>query len=231
MNPLSLFGSVFSSGAGLFNLIRGISMNPELPQYQIPQEVTDQLAMSENELNAGMPGYSQYLSNINQNQANTTGELERGAGSSSNFLSGLMSIQGNTNKGFQNLSLMQGQSYQQRLENLNRAQELMAQQKAAQWQYNKYMPYMRDLQRKYDLIGGGLNTLVGSADQASQAGMMNQMMKQPENVSQLPYLQSLEMNAGGIGDLGSAGLAPMGMSGLGMSMPGIPAGLAAYAAF
>ncbi|MGH7239512.1 MAG: hypothetical protein ACREHG_05540, partial [Candidatus Saccharimonadales bacterium] len=113
---------IFGNAVGLYDLIKSATMHPHQPQYQIPQEVTDQLALAQNQLNSTMPGYNNILQNIFQSQSNTAGGLARGANGSSNYLSGLMALQGNTNNSLQRLGTMNAQSYQQRLANLNQAQ-------------------------------------------------------------------------------------------------------------
>lgn len=194
---------LFETGVGLYNLIKGASMHPNRPDYEIPQEVKDQLALAQNELNSTMPGYNNMLQSIYQSQANTAGNLARGAQGSSSYLSGLMGLQGMTNNSLQRLGTTNAQSYQQRLENLNKAQDIMAQQKATQWQYNEYMPYMQELQRKYDLIGGGEQSINNGLGSLDQMAMFKQMMGSGGE-------------SGGLMGLGSIGAAsPSGLSALG----------------
>lgn len=213
---LSSMQGMLDTGVGLVNLISGMTKHPKFTPYSIPQEYSDMLAQAQSNLNGEMPGYSQMLSNINQNQSNTTAALGRGTDNASTYLNGIMAIQNRTNAGLQNLGVMQEQSYQQRLANLEQAQNIMGQQEAMKWQYNEYMPYMRDLQRKYDLIGGGLQSINNGLGSLGQASFMNSLMGSDkgntEGSSSLPFLT------------------PIGLQGIGGASAGIP-GLASLATF
>lgn len=164
MPSSSLFGALgsgFDVGVGLYDLIKGGSMHPHFTPYQIPQEEQDQLALAQAQLNSEMPGTSLYEQNILQNQGNMLGALGRGSRGSSSYLAGLSGLMGGTNKAFQNLQLMQEQSYGNRLATLMQAQNRMAGYRDKAYQINKYEPYLRDLQRKYNLTGAGEQNISG----------------------------------------------------------------------
>lgn len=154
-----LLGGLFGIGTGIYNLFKAGSIHPKFVPYQIPDEIKSELALSEGQLNAEMPGTAQYTQNIQQSQGSAIGEAERAGGGASNILASLGSIQGQSNQAYNQLQVAQAQDYQRRLANLQQSQNTMAAYKDKQYEINEYEPYIRDLQRKYDLQGAGFGNI------------------------------------------------------------------------
>lgn len=221
-------GSAFQLGTGIYDLFKAGSMHPQFTPYQIPPELRAMLALSQNQLNSEMPGTAQLQHNIYSNQANSIGAAERGARGSSGLLSALAGVQGQTNNAFQNLGLLQAQNYQRNLANLQQSQQVMAGAEDKQWQLNKYLPYLRELQRKYDLTGAGEQNIMGAFGSAAQttgqmAGLQS-MLGGGAGTAQGPLVtQPLSGAAGFIpmsGAPGMAALAPAAGAGVGAAAGG-----------
>jgi len=222
--------SLFSLVNGIGQSIRGHGMHPDRPDYEIPQETQQQLALRQNLLNAGMPGEQQARQDIYTNQANSLAALSRGAGDQGQFLAGLGAAQGTTNNALNRLQTQRQQSYFTSLAGLERAQDNMANARDTQFQLNKLNPYYAAMQEKNQLINSGNQNIASGLrgiDQGVQAALGMGALGGGASAAASTPLQSLGAGPiGGIGtqspfsSLGAATLAPMGSAVAGGSAAG-----------
>jgi len=223
MPPMG-FGAALSGVSGLFGLVNGIGqllkskrMNPVRPEYQIPEETRQQLALQQNLLNAEMPGEQQQRQDIYTNQANTLGSLARGASDQSQYLAGLGAVQGQTNSAFNNLGVQRAQNYYNNLSGLERAQQNMAAARDKAFELNQLDPYLMQMQQKYQLQNAGNQNIASGLGNLSMIGasLMGQNNTQPsptaitQSLPNIPaYYTPPQLPAqapGGVAPMGSTG--------------------------
>lgn len=103
---------------------RGLrKLESEDPNYQFNPLANQRLGLAQTILNAKMPGSATIERGIYGNQANTVANYGRGATDSSQFLTGVSGVQGQTNEAFRQEGLDQNDYYKWGVGNLNQAQE------------------------------------------------------------------------------------------------------------
>lgn len=153
-------GSLFGLVNGIGQLIKSNRIKADRPEYEIPDETKQMLALRQNLLNAGMPGEQQAQQDIYTNQANALAGAARGASDQSQYLGLLGAAQAATNNATNNLATQHAQNYMNNLDGLERAQQGMTAAKDKEWELNKYYPYLMQLQQKYQLKNAGNQNLV-----------------------------------------------------------------------
>ena len=172
--PITNFlGSILGAGVGLAQLIGGARMHPQRPTYEIPLEEQQRLQREQLGLNAPLAGAGLYQQEIAGQQGATLGEIARTAHGGTNYLTGLLGALGQTGRQEQQLQLATQQQYGQREAALSGAEAQMAQYKDQAFDINQMQPYLRELQRKYNLTGAGLQNIMGAAGGLSYLGYMN----------------------------------------------------------
>lgn len=125
---------------------------------------------------AGLPGRTQYMDQINQNQANIVTNMRQGATNSASFLANLGATQGNTNQAFQQMQQQEAIDYQRRLQGLEGANQTLAEYQDKAFQINEMEPFMDRAFTKSAMIEGGFQNLFGGLGRVSNtAGQAFQM--------------------------------------------------------
>jgi len=175
IDPLTI-STILGGGKTLFGLGQMLfNDKPDRPTYEIPSELSQIVGLSRSLVSQnGLPAQdlinrnlaSTTAQNVNSIQETTTG----GAG-----LGAVAQAYGNQLGAQQNLAV-QGANYQsQQVQGLQRALGMMANAKNTEFEYNKNMPYQRDLQSYYqNQQAGAQNLFGGMMDITSALGMKQQ---------------------------------------------------------
>ena len=214
--PLLIGAAVASVGMGAYKMYKGKQQEKageqalkglSKPQYQIPDEIKQNLKESELRALEGLPSAqkAEYVKNIQRGQ-------ERALQSQADRKGGLLGIQAATQQAtdaFTNLTSMDAQARAMNQQQLQQNRMVMAQEKAKQYGEAKDY-YQQDLQSAQAMIGagqqnfmGGLDTIAGSALTAGTA-----------------FMGAGSKDTGGTGGVGGAGAgagAGLGSTGTGSS--------------
>lgn len=152
---------------GGFQFLRGLSQakKNQQPMYNIPQNISDNLNMAKTYAQQGLPDavYNRALGNIDRNQALGLRTMsDRRAG-----LAGLGGLTAATNDAYSNLAAEDAQARMNNLAQLYNQNQVMAQYKDKQWDFNEYQPFVRRAQEAQALQGAGIQNLFGSLQGAS----------------------------------------------------------------
>ena len=190
MPPL-LMPALFQGGLSLIQMIRGMSMNPQRPTYNIPQEVNDKLAQNQMNLNARSAGAGRAQDNLFANQATTLqNAAQAGGGASNQLLAGALA-QAQSNKGFENLSASEREDYQRRLGNLGQAQSEMAGYRDKAFDINKMQPYQDAAATKSALIEGSIQNMFGALQSFNPIEFGQGQQQQPTTSPYFPQRSGL----------------------------------------
>jgi hypothetical protein len=133
----SIFGAVQTAqGTKQLN-----SLISNRPKFNISQGYQDAFKSYQNMANSNLPGYDIMKGQIDQSGAQAQSNLERGAMSSNQLMSGALSSQDKELKAIQNLGLMSAQWKSQQQQNLIQGQQMMGQQQDKAWDYNVNQPW------------------------------------------------------------------------------------------
>lgn len=179
MLPLAAFAipGAIQGGLGLLQLLKGGSMNPVRPSYEIPKAAQEELTLSRMGLNGRMPGAAQAEERIDQNAAGSGYRLQKGATNSSQLLSGLSGIQLNSNIAARGLMESEAVDRARREAIFRRSLGVMAGFQDKKWQLDKYEPFQDAARTKAALVGGGLQNLAGGVNQSLSGLLAGQMMQ------------------------------------------------------
>ena len=156
-------GSMLQIPLGFGQILAGSLMKPKRPEYQIPSEIRNMLALRQLNLRGRMAGATQAEKNIMQSQANAVGSYQRTQKNPNAILAGVSASQGMSNRAFTDLSTQEAVDYQRRLAGLENAQRTMGNYQDKEWQLNEYEPYQDKARTKAALIGAGLKNFFGGA--------------------------------------------------------------------
>ena len=162
-------GSMLQMPLGLGQILAGSLMKPKRPEYQIPSDIRNMLALRQLNLRGRMAGATQAEKNIMQSQANAVGTYQRMQTNPNAILSGVSASQGLSNRAFTDLATQEAVDYQRRLSGLENAQRTMGNYQDKQWQLNEYEPYQDKARTKAALIGAGLKNFFGAAAGVSES--------------------------------------------------------------
>ena len=154
---------------GFTQMEKSNAINPIRPDYTIPSNIGDNVAMYQNMADSSrMPGYGYAQNNINQNQASLVRQALQSGGSAGDILASLGGISQNTNNSLNQLA-QQGAQYQaQAKQGLAQANDTMADYKNQAFDYNQNQPYEQQYMRKMALQGAAFGNYDTAAQQNSQ---------------------------------------------------------------
>jgi len=156
------------------------------PQYEIPQEYENILSRYKQSYAGNMPGYDQMLSQTGQAGARARGAAERGAISSTAYGSQVGDIYQKELDAIQGLGIKQAEYKQAQLAGLSQAEGQLGQQKSAQWEMNKYMPWQTEMNRYGEMQKGGVENIFKGIQ--SGVGTMTDFLGTKYAVSELKKL-------------------------------------------
>lgn len=172
MNPIMAAMQGIQAVGGIAQMIAGsrILRRNKLPEYEIPQEYGNNIALADTIRNMGMPKeeYQQGLQNIQRNAAFGIGALQNRRGG----LAGIGNIVQRSNDATLGLD---ARAAQMRNSNMiagtqmkAQANQMLALQKLAKQQWEKQNPYLRKLSEGQALVGAGMQNLFGAAKGVAQ---------------------------------------------------------------
>lgn len=130
-----IVGGAMSTVGTIFNSIAGIKADKKLsklletdPQYTSSPYAANTLGMAQTLLNSRMAGAAAREKNLYGSQANTVANINRNATDSSQALALAAGAQGQTNQGFNDLQLQEGQDAAMKQQNLINANQGMTQE-------------------------------------------------------------------------------------------------------
>jgi hypothetical protein len=172
------WGTAVGAGVGaLAGLVKGIvggvqasrgkkQLNTLLenrPQYNISQGYLDAYKTYQGMANSNLPGYDIMKGQIDQSGARTMQNLERGAMSSNQLMSGALSSQDKELDAYKNLGLMSAQWKSQQQQQLAGAQQMMGGLQDTQWQQNVNEPWNIKANMANERIQAGMGNMYGGA--------------------------------------------------------------------
>jgi hypothetical protein len=138
------------------------------PDYKINPEYRDNTSLAENELSTGMSREAQQAYNNQEDKAVSTSidAILRSGGSAQN----VSDVYNGSEEGRQRMIMMREQLRQQKINDVVRSREQLAEQKDKEFQINKWFPYTQGLNTINELnknssanIGKGLGAIAGAA--------------------------------------------------------------------
>jgi hypothetical protein len=201
---LGPWGAIIGGGIGLakgiFGAVQAGKGNKQLntllnnrPQYNISQGYQDAFKTYQGLANSQMPGYDIMKGQIDQSGARTQQNLERGAMSSNQLMSGALSAQDKELDAIKNLGLMSAQWRGQQQQNLAGAQDKMGQLQDQQWQQNTLDPYNTRLNIAAGNKQAGMTNMFGGLQEAGSSLMnfagTNAYMKVLQGMQQQPNIK------------------------------------------
>jgi len=172
---MSLAGAAAQGALGLFQAFKGSMMKPKRPTYDIPDEIGENVSMYKNFLNARMAGGGYAENNIMSNQGTMLDQIRKGSVNSSQLLSMIGGVQGNTNRSFERLNQIEAEDQQRRAAGVAQARNTMARFRDKAFEMNEMQPYMDQAATKSALIGGGLRNMYGGLNSITQYGMYKEL--------------------------------------------------------
>lgn len=199
--------AIGQAGLGIYQMIKGHKMakNNVRPDYQIPQEVYQNLSDAQRMAMEGLPAAQkeQYIQNLQRSsQFGLRGASDRKAG-----LAGLSSLVQNQNDAYGNLLSKDAAARMQNQQTLYGMRNALAQQKTTQWDYNKYQPFMQKAQAAQAMQGAGMQNAFGALSTAGQTAntfATNNMYKD--------YLKQMAGNDNPFARYAALNQKPMGMA-------------------
>jgi hypothetical protein len=178
----TIAGGVEGTVKGITGLVQASRGNKQLntllanrPVYNISQGYQDAYKTYQALANSNLPGYDIMKGQIDQSGARTMQNLERGAMSSNQLMSGALSSQDKELDAIKNLGLMSAQWRGQQQQNLAEAQNKMGGLQDQAWDYNVSQPWGMKAnmasemkQAGWQNFFGGLSDIGGNA--ANYAG-------------------------------------------------------------
>jgi hypothetical protein len=177
---LGPWGAIAGGGLGLlkgiFGAVQGAKGNSQLnsllanrPQYNISQGYQDAFKTYQSMANSNLPGYDIMKGQIDQSGAQAQQNLERGAMSSNQLMSGVLSSQDKELKAIQNLGLMSAQWKAEQQKGLAGAQQMMGEQQDKAWQQNVLDPYNIKLNMAAGNKQAGVQNMFGGLQDAGSS--------------------------------------------------------------
>lgn len=193
MIPLAAIPAVAQGVYGLAQLFKGASMNAKRPEYQIPDEVKQNLTQAQMQSFEGLPAEQkkQYLENLQRGQAFQAKQLnDRSSG-----VAGIASMAQSQNDALKNLLGMDAQARMQNQANLMQQRSNMAQYQDKAFQINQMEPYMQQAQAAESLKGAGLQNIFGGLTSGVQTALEKDMYQKLLGDQSQPANGTYDQNA------------------------------------
>jgi hypothetical protein len=167
---LPVIGSAF---AGMNQALQASHINVNRPQYQIPSNIGNNVAMYQNMADTSrMPGAGITDNAIYQNQASLVRAALQSGGSAGDILASLGGIGQTTNNSLNQVA-QQGAQYQlQGKAGLAQANDVMADYKNQAFDYNQNQPYEQQLSKRMSLQGAALGNFNTTGQNLTSLGSL-----------------------------------------------------------
>ena len=171
---LLLAPSLMQSATGMYQAAKGMSMKPERPDYEIPQEVLDNLTDAEINALQGLPDATvqQFVENAQRASQTAMAQMSgRKAGTSA-----IGDLYQKELDSYKDLLSQDALARVQNQSALTAARKDVASEKARAFDLNKYQPFLADAQAKRDLTGAGLKNVFGGLQTAMKIKMQQDLL-------------------------------------------------------
>lgn len=172
IDPLTMMmiGAGAKAVIGGIQTVKGLSMNPERPTYEIPDEAQESLNNARRVASmTEIPGASILRESLKENMANSIFSMTQAATSPSQILAGVGGMQESYANEEQKLAVAGANMYMNNQGMLRQELNRMADREDQRFVINKLNPYVEDMERKQALIGGGVQNIMGGVDMAGNA--------------------------------------------------------------
>lgn len=167
--------SMLKAGLSIAQLIKGASMRPNRPEYEIPGALQEEVASARMEAGGRMPGIGYAEDRLRQNAATGAYRLQKGATNPNQLLAGLSNIQMQSNVAERGLLESEANDHYRRIGNLRQSLRALAGAQDRQFDLNKMQPYQDAARTKAALIQSGLTNAFGAAGEGLQGMMAGDM--------------------------------------------------------
>ena len=176
--------AVAQAGTGIYQAVKGgqLARSMDRPNFEIPQEILDNLTDSQMQALRGMPAEQkqQYIDNVMRSQQAALGAMgDRKAG-----LAGLGGVQQNAIDAYRNMLSMDAQQRQTNEQALQGVRSNVADYKDKQFQVNQLDPYNQTMQAAEAMKGAGIQNMIGGVASGAQMGLDYGMFQQYMNMLQ-----------------------------------------------
>jgi hypothetical protein len=164
--PLAVLAipAALQAGIGIAQGIKGLSMNPERPEYEIPESATEALANAKYVASqTGLPGADIFRSALRENMANSVFNLTQAASSPTQILAGVEKMNQEYANQEQELAMKSAQNYLNNQGVLRSELGAMAAREDQAFIANEYNPWLMDMERKQSLLEGSATNIIGGA--------------------------------------------------------------------
>jgi len=182
LGVLAAIPAVAQAGTGIYQAVKGnrLANSMERPNFEIPQEILDNLTDSQMQALRGMPAEQkqQYIDNVMRSQQAALGAMgDRKAG-----LAGLGGVQQNAIDAYRNMLSMDAQQRQVNEQALQGVRSNVADYKDKQFQVNQLDPYNQTMQAAEAMKGAGIQNMMGGVTSGAQMGLDYGMFQQYMNM-------------------------------------------------
>lgn len=176
------------------------SLMNNYPTQTMSQGYQDAFKIYQNMANSNLPGYDIMKGQIDQSGAQTQQNLERGAMSSNQLMSGVLSSQDKELKAIQNLGLMSAQWKSQQQGQLAQQSNTMGQQQNELWQQNVGNKWGIQANMANERLGAGAQNLFSGLQ-----GMSNSLSNYAGTSALMKFYQSQQQQPGTTTNAGDTG--------------------------
>lgn len=178
MDPLTAMAiasipSLIQGGTGIAQMIKGNQMGKNLqdPRMPIPKSAMEALQNARVMASSyNMPGYENYVQNMNQIMSGAVGQINRSATDSQSALGALLGASGQQMQSANDIAKANAQQYAENQANLRNQLGQMSALEQAKWENDVLQPFMRKAQAAQGMAGAGMqNTFAGLSNLAGVA--------------------------------------------------------------
>lgn len=207
MDPITMM-LIAQAGAGAYQLIKGSAQmaNNKRPEYQIPDEIKNNLTMAQQQALEGLPEEQRkiFIENIQRSSANAISQAQdRRSG-----LVGLTGIAQSESDAYRNLLAMDVAARQANQAKVVAANKDMATYKDQAFEANQMEPYRFKQNQASAMVGSGMQNLFGAAQGAVMQDIYKPNATQaqsimPDTQAQMPIdnnfrMQSIQPSSSGV---------------------------------
>jgi len=175
-------GAAQTAGGGLMRLTN------KRPKYEMPDALRQRFALAQAEYaDPYMPGYERAQDNINLGMANAIRSMQE----SGNVQAGFQGSVAEASAAQRGLAAENEGAQQRDRENLQRVLDAVAQAQDLEFQMNEFAPFADRQQLSEDMIGGGLENIMSSADDfglASTLGLLGSETNDGQEANSSPAI-------------------------------------------
>lgn len=164
-----------SAALGAVQLIRGANADVTRPVRETPESTKNAVAVARNLTNTGLPGQDVQLEGIKKNVANKISQVQRNAASGSDITAATTAAATSENDAVTRLGQRDAEFRTNANFGLIRALQNQAGQESQNFNFNEAQKFNEEAQRKSQLIGGGIQNINTSIQDAGTLSVMKKL--------------------------------------------------------